>query len=266
MTPDAPVTEDELHAFIDGQLPAEREGAVRGYLAASPEEARRIDSYITQRAALRRAMADPPGGVLPPRLLLSQIAAETVRRRRWLGPWPMAAAVLLSLGLGGAGGWYAGRGPTQSRDAHAAAVLVAQAVATYAVFGADDAHPVEFTAAELPGVLPRLSTRLGRTLQIPSLDSIGFHLVGGRIVATEHGAPALLLLYESQPGDRIGLLLRAMAPEIRWSLHREATNGTATDCWIGGGVGYAVVGQAKIAELGSATKLVLKQDATPDDD
>ena len=45
-----PVTEDELHAYVDGELPAERRADVEAWLAAQPEDARRVQSW--------RAMAE----------------------------------------------------------------------------------------------------------------------------------------------------------------------------------------------------------------
>ncbi len=54
--PDCPVQEDELHAFVDGRLPADRLDAVERYLQGNAEEARRIEAYQRQRAALRGAV------------------------------------------------------------------------------------------------------------------------------------------------------------------------------------------------------------------
>ena len=258
------VTEDELHAFIDGQLPASREGAVRAYLAANPREAARVDTYVAQRAALRAAFLDLPSGALPPKLQVSRVAAEVVRRRSLFTPWQMAAAVVLATGLGGVGGWFAGRPETPSRNEHAAEVLVKQAVVSYAVYGGDETHPVEFTAAQLPALIPYLSERLARPVKVPSLDAVGFRLLGGRIVPTEYGSPALLLVYQNQGGDRIGLLLRPMAPELRWPVHPVSAKDVAGDYWIAGGMGYAVVGPEKAADLNRVTKQVLKEDTTPD--
>ena len=36
---DSPVTEDELHAYIDGEVPADRQEAVTAWLTAHPEDA-----------------------------------------------------------------------------------------------------------------------------------------------------------------------------------------------------------------------------------
>src|SRR5260221_13726526 len=48
--PKIPVTEDELHAYVDNELPAERRGDVEAWLAAHPDDAERVQSW--------RAMAD----------------------------------------------------------------------------------------------------------------------------------------------------------------------------------------------------------------
>src|ERR1019366_5230502 len=48
--PEIPVTEDELHAYIDNELPAERRGDVEAWLAAHAEDAERVRSW--------RAMAE----------------------------------------------------------------------------------------------------------------------------------------------------------------------------------------------------------------
>ena len=45
-----PVTEDELHAYVDNELPAERRIDVESWLATHPDDAERVQSW--------RAMAD----------------------------------------------------------------------------------------------------------------------------------------------------------------------------------------------------------------
>ena len=43
----SPVTEDELHAFVDGELPAERREAVAIWLATYPEQAATVALFTT---------------------------------------------------------------------------------------------------------------------------------------------------------------------------------------------------------------------------
>ena len=40
-----PITEADLHAFVDGKLPAARRLEVDAYLAQRPEEAERLRAY-----------------------------------------------------------------------------------------------------------------------------------------------------------------------------------------------------------------------------
>jgi anti-sigma factor RsiW len=43
----SPVTEDELHAYVDGELPADRMDAVAAWLAEHPEHAAMVASWIS---------------------------------------------------------------------------------------------------------------------------------------------------------------------------------------------------------------------------
>ncbi|MGB8148230.1 MAG: anti-sigma factor, partial [Azonexus sp.] len=48
------ITEADLHAYVDGQLPETRRAEVEDYLAAQPEAAARVRAYCVQRDALRQ--------------------------------------------------------------------------------------------------------------------------------------------------------------------------------------------------------------------
>jgi hypothetical protein len=56
------IDEDDLHAYIDGQLLIWRHLAVERNLEANPEAARRVAAYRAQRDALRVAFAIPHRG------------------------------------------------------------------------------------------------------------------------------------------------------------------------------------------------------------
>src|SRR2546423_10358793 len=59
-----PVTEDELHAYVDNELPAERRGDVEAWLMAHPDDAERVRSWRAMAEALHArydAVADQPG-------------------------------------------------------------------------------------------------------------------------------------------------------------------------------------------------------------
>ena len=77
------VGEDELHAFIDGRLPAARRGEVMAHLDADPDAADRVAAYLRQRAdlvLLRRSLAEGPAtGRLAG---LEAALLDALRRRR----------------------------------------------------------------------------------------------------------------------------------------------------------------------------------------
>jgi len=244
--PDLPITEDDLHAYVDGQLPPGRRPEIERYLAANPETGRRIAAYQDQRMALRAALA----GVsepLPSKLDLTRILQE--RRRPRAAMWRIAAGLVLALGVGGAGGWFLHGPATPNRTTLALSLLEQQALATHTVFAADRRHPIEVGAAEEAHLRQWLSNRLGRTVVPPDLTAAGYHLIGGRLLATEHGAAAALFMYDDAAGKRLSLLLRPMSTDLRVPL-TDIGQGDMKGCiWIEKGMGYAAVAALPDTEL-----------------
>ena len=74
------VNEDELHVFVDGELPADRKLAVEAWLASHPDDAARVAAWRAQADAIRArygAVIDEP---VPDRLTLKKIMRS---RRSW---------------------------------------------------------------------------------------------------------------------------------------------------------------------------------------
>src|SRR5258707_8235040 len=74
--PKIPVTEDELHAYIDNELPAERRGDVEAWLAAHPDDAERVRSWQSMAEMLHGrydAVANEP---VPKRLELERLQPQ----------------------------------------------------------------------------------------------------------------------------------------------------------------------------------------------
>src|SRR5258707_13074361 len=97
-----PITEDDLHAYVDRVLEPERQAEVAAYLGDHPDVAKRVAAFTDQRDLLRAALAPIAEEPLPPELNLSRII-ENRARRPSLVRWAMAAMLLLS--IGGLGGW-----------------------------------------------------------------------------------------------------------------------------------------------------------------
>src|SRR5678816_1011826 len=77
---DPPVTEEELHAYVDGELAADRRVAVEHWLGAHAEDAARVATWRAQAEAIRArygAAADEP---TPLRFNLDRLARHG---RKW---------------------------------------------------------------------------------------------------------------------------------------------------------------------------------------
>ena len=238
------VTEDELHAYVDGELPADRREAVEAWLAAHADDSTRVAAWRGQIEALRArygSIADEP---VPARLALERIAASG---RKWIGL--AAAATIAAFIIGGAAGWWA-------RGASAAApneleMFTAEAVDAHRLYVVEVRHPVEVRAKEAH-LVPWLSKRLDYQLRAPDLETIGLKLVGGRLLPGPIG-PAAFLMYESASGERFTIYCtRANATDTALRFNTFGPVGAFS--WVDGNFIYVVSGQSdrgtlqKIAE------------------
>ena len=79
--PNIPVTEDELHAYVDNELPAERRGDVEAWLAAHPDDAARVQSWRAMAEALHARYDSVLDEPVPKRLEIERLARQP---RRWM--------------------------------------------------------------------------------------------------------------------------------------------------------------------------------------
>ena len=199
-----PITEDDLHAYVDRVLEPERRAEVAAYLGDHPDVAKRVAAFNDQRDLLRATLAPIAEEPLPPELNLSRIIEQRARRPSVVH-WAMAAMLLLS--IGGLGGW-AVRGALQASPGGLVA-LAQEATASYNVYAPDRVRPVEVRASDAAQFVEWVSGRLHRPVKVPDLTNSGYRLMGGRLVATELG-PAAMFMYDDDHGSRIVVLTRSM--------------------------------------------------------
>jgi anti-sigma factor RsiW len=252
--PGFPIAEEELHAWIDGQLGPEREAVVLRYLQEQPDVARRVDGWREQRDALRAALAPVAAEPVPPRLDLERLIRQRLQRRRL--PWRAAAAVVLAFGLGGAGGWFLHGG--QQPPTAALTLLTQQAVANHMVYTADLRRPTELGAQQRDDLTRWVSNRLKFQVAPPDLAADGFSYIGGRLAATPDG-PAGLFMYDGPQGVRLTVFVLPLqsAPSIPIQhIDFAHVDGCA---WIDKGIGYTVVGKLPPPELRRLAEVVRRQ-------
>ncbi|MFT4115899.1 anti-sigma factor family protein [Bradyrhizobium sp.] len=226
------VTEDELHAYVDGELPPERRADVEAWLDAHPDDAERVRSWRTMAEMLHArydAVAQEP---VPARLEL-----ERLERRPWRWFYGAAAAVLIAFMAGGTAGWIA----------HGAAAVPStfqsfteDALDAHRLYVVEVRHPVEVPGNERDHLQAWLTKRCGWTVFAPNLEASGLKLVGGRLLPGPNG-PASFLMYEGTSGERY-TIYTAKTESGTTQMRYARMDKDGALFWADRGVGYVVSG------------------------
>ena len=264
------MTEDDLHAYADGQLEPGRRAEVEAWLAAHPEDAERVAAW----AVLSRQLHERFGPVLhepaPARLLAAA-------RGRAVVTWRMAAsfagAMLLAGGLGGVIGYQARGGAPAAQPLAQAPAFAHRAMVAHAVYAPDQRRAVEVDAEHEELLVRWLSKRLGSPLRVPQLQPLGYALEGGRLLPGSQG-PVAQFMYRDAAGARLTLYVSneardKSAPAQAASAPRDAAFRFAQEgsvnsfYWVDGGWGYAISAGADKTELARVSAEVYRQLASP---
>lgn len=228
-----PIREEELHAYVDGQLDPERRAVVEAYLAQDPEAAEKVRQWRSQLELLHGRY----DGVLnePIPLRLSGLAP-----RRF---WPAGrAAGLAWLVCGLTAGWFAHVLADQRQAERAPLAFAREALAAHVMFAVEQRHPVEVPAEQEAHLVAWLSKRLDAPIRAPDLQNQGFTLLGGRLLPGGEG-PLAQLMYESANRERLTLIVRRAAQatnQTGFALYEK--QGASVFYWVDRDYGYALSG------------------------
>ncbi len=176
-------SEEDLHAYLDGESPLDKREAVKDYLGRSPEDARRFQAYRTDGEVIAKlfARADEiaPKSLHPSLAALRQAWPFRLPGKVWpTKVWQFAAAVALLVLAGGLGLlWQKGnvdaRGNQFATEAAAAHLLAATST----------------TPAEIPleEIARFLSEPLSAPVKLRHQESGEYRLVASRFVTTPRG-------------------------------------------------------------------------------
>ncbi|HMN64717.1 MAG: anti-sigma factor [Steroidobacteraceae bacterium] len=262
---------DDMHAWADGRLDGERLRRFEARLDG--DEVLRAEAHAWRRQAQalkalgRDTLDEPVPQHLVDAALGSARAARPARGATGPGAWRagdqrvwLAAAALAAMAW--SVGWlsHATFASPAVRVAQAGAPgFVRDALAAHVVYTPEVRHPVEVAAAQHEHLVQWLSKRLGATLTVPSLDALGWSLVGGRLLPGADGARAQFM-YQDATGARLTLYVADAGPQSGDTAFRFDRDGRiAAFYWIDGRFGYALSAQTDRATLLALAEEVYRQ-------
>lgn len=245
------ISDDDLHAFVDGALDPERRRSVKAALSQDPDAAARVAAYRSQAEALHTAY-DPVGDAPLPEGLrrVAQAPAPRPAPAVWSLRAAAAAALLI---LGGAAGWLLNDAGNPS--ANYFAELTGVASEAHRIYAAEVRHPVEVAAEEQAHLFAWLSNRLGSAVWAPNLSDQGYSLVGGRLLPSGDG-PAAQFMYETEAGERLTLFVRSGADQGETAFRFARNGDEGAFYWVDRNFGYALVGTIEREPLLRAARAV----------
>jgi anti-sigma factor RsiW len=256
----APVTEADLHAYVDRQLSPSRRAEVEVFLSTRPEDLERVRDWQKQNELLRESFGPVVDEPLPLRLPLRREASPS--------PWRgLAAGVLIAALSGGLAWWVRG-----SVDAAAVRVALAgrstadveladfahRAAIAHVVYSPEVRRPVEVGAEQEQALVNWLTRRLGASVHPPALGTLGYELIGGRLLPGDKG-PVAQFMYGSASGQRLTLYVtREIAGQD--TAFRFAKDGPVNVFyWVEDKFGYAISAGADREELLKVSQEVYRQ-------
>lgn len=236
------ITEADLNAYVDGVLDDDDRLRVEAFLADNPDAATMVADWQTDSTSLKATFAGHATSK-PEDIALVFRTRRIASSQRFRLPAIAAAGVLLfaagiAAGHYGPRLWGAAEIELVSRE-----ILPQESKNAFLVYASEVRHPVEVFADDEAHLATWLGKRLAiNQLKIPDLKTLGFKLVGGRLLPVD-GRAGALFMYEDGSGRRITVLVGRNEENRDTSFRFASADRLETFYWIDGDLGYAVTGE-----------------------
>jgi len=251
------ISEDDLHAYVDGLLPPARAAEVEAWLAQHPEKAAEVGHWQRQNEALTALFPPVAPEIVPDRLNPRRLGPRP--RRVTLNWAQLAAAAAIVLVIGAAGGWTIRE---FSREPESA-TLIASAVTAHALYVNENRHAVEVAAADRDHLVSWLSNRVERPITPPDLALEGFDLIGGRLLPPSYDgpstSPAAQLMYQNAANDRVTVYITAALPDQGNAYQFATQDNLDAFYWSNDRITCTVVGNLPESEMKAVAKKIYTQ-------
>ena len=247
-----PISEEDVHAYVDGTLSDERREEVERAIELNPALAARVSDYFSLNNMFHERYDRVLNEPVPARLRMPQ-------KRRWLSAanWPqfagMAAALVLGIGIGvgtnigkdvaaPSAVTSSGMSNTRPVSADASEVFARKAALAHVVYMPSVNRPEQIGQDHEQDFVQYLANKLGTDVHPPMLTKSGFELAGGRILPGDDG-PVAQFMYHNANGERVTLCIshrKVNANTTAFKLYQEGP--VNVFYWVDGDFGYAVSG------------------------
>ena len=229
MSDNQPINDTEINAYIDGQLNSIKSQKLEQQLRNDAPTREMLEDYQEINRGLHAIYDSVLAEDIPPHLL-----PETKRPPLFMA---ISASILLFL-FGSIVGWQAQLQVAQSKPMEVN--LVQQAAFAHAIYTAEAEHSVQIKAEQHEQLNIWLSRRLKTPLNAPDLNTMGYQLIGGRLLPSTQNRMAAQYMYENTNGVRISLYVRRGDWKASQPILYQQRNGYAMFYWSDKSLGYAL--------------------------
>ena len=259
------IKEDDLHAYVDKQLSAEKVEAVEALMLKDPKVAQQIHEWQQQNKAIATHFKKADFAVIPEQLDIKKLEKKAKQQKskkdkasfqRTSWHYSMAASLFFIV-IGASAGWFAhdlSQPMTQNTKS-----FVNSAISAHKVYTVEVIHPVEVNADKEAHLVAWLSKRIDHPLTVPNLQEYGYNLLGGRLLAMREGKPAAQLMFENTEGKRITLLVSKSPHYHDQAFHLKNTDKVNSFYWMDAHVAYSITGKIKSESLRKLSTSVYQQ-------
>lgn len=243
------IGDEELLAYVDGQLDAAACELIEEHLKNNAEDREKVAEWQSQSSAIQALFAPAGHEPVPDRLNPHNLASppSAANQNLWqFNSWRSAAAAIMLVAFGASIGWVGRDYNAQNQGVSQG--LVTAAVSAHQLFTTQPVHAVEVPMDEASHLTSWLSTTLDRRLEMPDLTSKGYQLLGGRILPATTDAAAQIM-YTAEDGKRITLYLTPRNDSHSNANLFAEVNGLDALYWANDAVTCTIVGDLSRAEM-----------------
>jgi anti-sigma factor RsiW len=256
----APVTEADLHAYVDRQLSPSRRAEVEMFLSIRADDLERVRDWQRQNETMRDLLGPVVDEPLPLRLPLRAEATPWPWRGLAAGVLVAVASAVLAWSVRGwldAGAVRAALVAPVTGDA-ALAGFAHRAAVAHAVYTPEVRRPVEVGAEQEQALVTWLTKRMGASVHPPMLGALGYELIGGRLLPGAKG-PVAQFMYGATGGQRLTLYVTREVPSQDTAFRFANDGAVNTFYWVEDRFGYAISAGANRDELLKVSQEVYRQ-------